>query len=114
MKFKFAFLIFAALLLVGCEDTVPSTTVSAKDKDGKLPPPQKVEMMYLGPAHVEDSNDPMNGCRVYVYKIEGYIQTAILCNGKVLTSSAHHQKKKSDDDLSDTISSIGDAISDDE
>jgi hypothetical protein len=80
MKSKFAFLVLASLLLVGCDDAVPSTTIY---KDGKFPPPGPVAMKYLGTAKADDANDPINGCRVYVFKVEDYIQTAVLCNGRV-------------------------------
>ena len=110
MKLKFVSLTIVALFLAGCESTVPSTTI---DKNGKFPPPGPVAMKYLGHAKADDANDPINGCRVYVFKIEDYIQTAILCNGQVTTASAHHQaKKKKDDSSANNISDLLDGILD--
>lgn len=107
MKFKIAFLILAALFLVGCDDNLVSTNTNGTDKNGKdtFPAPQNVQMHYLGPAKVmnNDASDPMNGCRVYAFKVNDYVQTAVMCGNKVTVSSAAHQKKKKDDNNSTSI-----------
>jgi len=91
-------LVLFTIAMVGCSSTVPSTDIIARD--GKFPPPQAVQMKYLGSATTDDTNDPMSGCRVYVFKVDGYYQTAVLCPiGKVTTGSAGHEKKKNDDDF---------------
>lgn len=85
----------ASLLLSACVNTVPSTSVS---EGGRFPAPSVVRMKYLGTAAVEDGTDPINACRVYVFKVEEYYQTAVWCpNGRAVTSSAGHQKQAADD-----------------
>jgi hypothetical protein len=114
-------LLLPLVLMIGCgNDGVPSTSLT---KDGNPAIPQPVNMKYIGPAKVDDAKDVINGCRVYVFKVEDYYHTAVLCvdtNGqKQIVSSVSHQqqKKKNDakvDTVSDVLQTIVSALGDDE
>jgi len=83
---------FLALLMISCEDGgTPDTQVNTTTGNSTI------EMRPLGVAHA-GLNEPINGCKVYAFKIEGFYQTAVYCkNGTVTTASAHHEKTDKDE-----------------
>jgi hypothetical protein len=84
-------LVLIALAMSGCTEYVPTSEVSK-------PTPIVIGMKYLGPASSGIEGDPINGCRVYAFKLEGYFQTAVYCpSGRISTASAAHQKSDDDD-----------------
>lgn len=99
MTRKFA-LIVLALVASSCKEYVPTSEASR-------PNPMPVGMKYLGTASTGIDGDPMNGCRVYAFKLEGYYQTAVYCpSGRVSTASAAHEKSSDDDDSLCTASQV--------
>lgn len=77
------------LILAGCGDgNVPNTNTGDQE--------QAVHMKYVGNAFSGD-RDPINGCRVYAFQLNGYYQTAILCHGAAMTASASHQRRDEED-----------------
>jgi hypothetical protein len=91
---KRTFLLAVLLLtLSGCSDYVADTRLS-----NAVSAPTSVQMKYVGLATTGAEGDPINGCRVYVFRVESYYQTAVYCGtGRVMTASASHQKSDDDD-----------------
>lgn len=81
-----------AFFLCGCNN-LPNTTSNVRGE-------QAVQMRFIGIA-TAGSGDPINGCRVYAFQMNGYTQTAILCKGVVTTASNHHESDDNDSDASD-------------
>jgi len=87
------------LILAGCTPITHHTTVptNATWHDRDTHAPQRVEMSYAGPAYAGEG-DPINECRVYVYKMNSYVQTAILCKkSAAATASGAHQLEATKD-----------------
>lgn len=81
--------------------SVPNTHVYSSPQAIPVP------IRYVGPAQAGDSADPINGCRVYAFRLDTYIQTAILCpNGHVTTASAAHE----DDDATTAAATSAAAV----
>lgn len=78
-------LMLSLLALCACNN-LPNTNSSAA-----VQAPTVVAMRYVGTASIANRADPMNGCRVYAYQMDGYVQTAVLCKGEVTTASNHNQ-----------------------
>lgn len=95
MKIRRWFACVMLMALAACSNTVPDASVSVH---GVFPQPSDVQVKYLGPARSDQEGDPISGCRVYVFRVEGYYQTAVWCpNGKASVSSSGHERKSADD-----------------
>ncbi len=77
----------ALLVLAGCDDLPDNKSGSGNTAPGV------VNMKFLGTAQA-GPGEPINGCRVYGFSVNGDTQTAVMCGNKVTVASG---SKKHDD-----------------